>query len=201
MPPSRVMMKNKKGETPKDLFSKTHKKLLKESEVWMKNMADSYMLIATILLTIVFAAAFTIPGGYVSQTGEPVLTNKSWFKVFLFFEALGFIFSVVSIMMFQSIMASGFAQDDFLSKLPMLQRAGIHALLMSLLGAMTAFMSSISLLNSEINGLLWFAFCCLYCTCSLWVILECATVYRDYTLKNSIRSCSIKYALFNQNLS
>lgn len=144
----------------------------------MRNTADSCMLIATILLTVMFAAAFTVPGGYESQTGEPMLGRRHWFKVFLVFEVLGLIGSVVSIVMFRSIMASRFAEEDFLFKLPALQMAGFQTLLLSLAGAFSAFMSSILLFNLRMNGLVWFGFCTLYLFSSLWFFAEIGAILR-----------------------
>ncbi|CBI27455.3 unnamed protein product, partial [Vitis vinifera] len=51
--------KNKDGKTPRDLFTKEHKNLMKDGEKWMRGTAAQSMLVATLIATVVFAAAFT----------------------------------------------------------------------------------------------------------------------------------------------
>ncbi|KAK1551620.1 hypothetical protein Q3G72_001428 [Acer saccharum] len=71
MPPSYAGAKNKKGETAQTLFTESHTKLMKQGEEWMKTTANSCMIVATLIATIVFAAAFTLPGGIKDDTGDP----------------------------------------------------------------------------------------------------------------------------------
>ncbi|KAH6801442.1 hypothetical protein C2S52_001906 [Perilla frutescens var. hirtella] len=196
LPPCCMMMRNKDELRPRDLFSKEHSTLLKNSETWMRNTADSYMLIATILLTVVFAAAFTVPGGYDPHTGEPIHAKKHWFKVFLVFEVLGLIFSVFSIVKFRSIMASRFAEEDFVFELEEEWSGAFPFLLFSLVCAFAAFMSAVSLFNMKMNGLVWFGFCTLYVSGALWSFAESITILREKDdQRSSIRSTS--HIIFN----
>ncbi|XP_059440477.1 uncharacterized protein LOC132172931 [Corylus avellana] len=55
--------KNSEGKTPKDLFTQTHQRLHKDGEKWMRDTANHCMVVATLIATVVFAEAFTIPGG------------------------------------------------------------------------------------------------------------------------------------------
>ncbi|KAJ9557501.1 hypothetical protein OSB04_012115 [Centaurea solstitialis] len=64
MPPSYRKRKNKDGLTPHELFTNEHKELLFAAEKWMKDTASQCMVVAALIATIVFAAAFTVPGGY-----------------------------------------------------------------------------------------------------------------------------------------
>ncbi|KAI7742137.1 hypothetical protein M8C21_032182, partial [Ambrosia artemisiifolia] len=64
IPPYYRELKNKDGQTPHDLFTKEHKKLIKEGEKWLKDTSSQCMVVAALIATIAFAAAFTIPGGY-----------------------------------------------------------------------------------------------------------------------------------------
>lgn len=109
--------RNKEGQTAREVFSKEHKSLLEKSEMWMRNTEDSCMLIATIMLTVVFTAAFTVAGGN-NKDGFPALLHKSWFKCFVIFEALALFGSTVSIIVFWSIMTSSFEESQFLNTLP-----------------------------------------------------------------------------------
>jgi hypothetical protein len=63
MPPSYLNKKNTRDQTPQDIFTKTHKEYLREDgEKWMKDTSNYCMLVATLIATVVFAAAFTVPG-------------------------------------------------------------------------------------------------------------------------------------------
>ena len=57
-----MYMKNSEGMTPIEVFNKDHKELLKVGEEAMKETANSCMLVATLISTVVFAAALTVPG-------------------------------------------------------------------------------------------------------------------------------------------
>ncbi|GKV28726.1 hypothetical protein SLEP1_g37742 [Rubroshorea leprosula] len=55
--------KNENGETPKDVFTKSHRELVKEREKWMRDTSGSFIIVSILLVTIMFAVAFTVPGG------------------------------------------------------------------------------------------------------------------------------------------
>ncbi|KAH6755642.1 hypothetical protein C2S53_010557 [Perilla frutescens var. hirtella] len=135
-------MKNRAGKKPRELFSEEHADLLRESEAWMRSTADSCMLIATIILTVVYAAAFTVPGGNNGETGLPILMRSNWFNCFFVFEALALFGSTLCIIVFWSITSSGFKEERFLDILPYQLKLGISGLFGSLIGAISAFMSA-----------------------------------------------------------
>ena len=66
IPPSYRERRNKEGLTPHELFTREHKELVKQGEDWMKDTASQWMVVAALIATIVFAAAFTVPGGYMT---------------------------------------------------------------------------------------------------------------------------------------
>ncbi|GJV02558.1 reverse transcriptase domain-containing protein [Tanacetum coccineum] len=72
IPPYREL-KNKHGQTPHELFTMEHQHLVSKGEKWMKETASQCMVIATLIATIVFAAAFTVLGGYNQNDGIPIL--------------------------------------------------------------------------------------------------------------------------------
>nr|GEW75806.1 ankyrin repeat-containing protein [Tanacetum cinerariifolium] len=61
IPPSYRLRKNLKGDIPHDLFTEKHADLVANGEKWMKDTASQCMVVATLIATIVFAAAFTLP--------------------------------------------------------------------------------------------------------------------------------------------
>ncbi|KAI3930151.1 hypothetical protein MKW92_020713 [Papaver armeniacum] len=92
-------MKNKKGTKPKDLFTVQHKSLVKEGEKWIKEASQACMVVSTLIATVMFAAAFTVPGGNNQNTGYPMFLNARAFMVF-------------------SIRCTRYAEQDFLKSLP-----------------------------------------------------------------------------------
>ncbi|KAI3908882.1 hypothetical protein MKW98_029432 [Papaver atlanticum] len=84
--------RNKEGYTARSIFTKEHKELVKEGEEWMKDTSGSCMLVAALIATVAFAAAFTVPGGNVSDSnssknGTPVFLGKTSFTVFAVADA------------------------------------------------------------------------------------------------------------------
>lgn len=140
--PNAINEKNKFNMTPREVFTEEHEKLLIESKEWMKSTSDSSMLIATIILTVVYAAAFTVPGGTNDATGLPLLGAGVWMTVFFIFEALALSSATLCIITFWSIKTSGFEEDQFLNILPYQLKVGFSSLFVSLVGAISAFVSA-----------------------------------------------------------
>lgn len=136
---SYVNIKNKDGKTARDLFSKSHKELVKDGEKWMKDTATSSMLVATLIATVVFAAAFTAPGGNNSGTGTPIFQREKWFTIFVISDAVALFSSTISIIMFLSILTSRYTEEDFLWSLPSRLMFGLTALFISIATMVLAF--------------------------------------------------------------
>ncbi|CAL5408895.1 unnamed protein product [Camellia sinensis] len=118
MQPSYVEKKNSKGKTPRALFTEEHKNLVEKGEAWMKNTASQSMVVATLIATVMFAAAFTAPGGNNNNTGIPMFRKHSSFMVFAISDAIALVTSSTSILMFLSILTSRYAENDFVESLP-----------------------------------------------------------------------------------
>ncbi|KAH6820862.1 hypothetical protein C2S53_020382 [Perilla frutescens var. hirtella] len=142
VPPSCLEMRNKEGFTPRELFAKRHKRLLEESRTWIRNTADSCMLISTLIFSVVFASAFAVPGGYNQDTGIPVLYRTNWFTCFVIFEALAMFSSALCIVCFLRIMMLGYGVSSFVSHLPNWLVWGLNSLTFSIFSAISAFMSA-----------------------------------------------------------
>lgn len=152
VPPPFRETRNKDGQTPRELFSKEHERLLEKCQTWVRNTADSCLLIATIRLTLVFTAAFSIPGGNNQETGVPILLGKNWFTCFVVFEAVALFGSTLSIMVFWSIAMSSLEEDRFLRELPRQLKTGLAGMLISLVGSLSAFMSAYFLVFISVRG-------------------------------------------------
>ncbi|KAJ0018858.1 hypothetical protein Pint_12087 [Pistacia integerrima] len=140
--PSYRKKKNSSGKTPQELFTEEHKGLLRAGELWMKNTATSCMLVATIVTSVIFAAAFSVPGGYEDKTGMPNLLKDNLFQVFSISNAIALSSSIISALMFLSILTSRYTEDDFGRSLPLKLIGGLLSLYVSLVTMMIAFITS-----------------------------------------------------------
>lgn len=153
IPPSYRERKNKDDLTPHELFTKEHKELVTQGEKWMKGTASQCMVVAALIATIVFAAAFTVPGGYDQDNGKPIFHSKATFVVFVVADAISLIASSASILMFLSILTSRYAERDFLESIPNKLMAGLATLFISISTMTLAFGVSFFVLYRK--GFLW----------------------------------------------
>ena len=155
MQPLYFKKENNKHEIPEQLFSRKHKELQQDGEKWMKSTANSGMIVSTLITTVVFAAAFTLPGG-INSKGAPIDLGSTMFMIFVLSDGLAFIASVVSIMMFLSILTSRYAEYDFLKSLPLKLMIGLASLFFSIITMVVAFCSTLSIACH--HGLNWVPF-------------------------------------------
>ncbi|KAK9062073.1 hypothetical protein SSX86_019258 [Deinandra increscens subsp. villosa] len=145
--------KNVDGLTPHELFTMEHKELVTQGEKWMKGTANQCMVVAALIATIVFAAAFTVPGGYDQspgkQNGIPVFHSKATFIVFVVADAISLFASSASILIFLSILTSRYAERDFLESLPKKLISGLVALFLSITTMTVAFDGSASTVTTS----------------------------------------------------
>lgn len=161
VPQSFINTGNKKKLLAQDLFTKEHKSLCKQGERWMKETATACMLVATLIATVVFAAAFTIPGSYDDKTGYDPETNyhnlagfprfrkKFWFDVFIVSDSVSLLSSVTAIAFFLSILTSRYAEKDFLVALPRKLALGTFALFAAIISMVLAFTSTMILTRDQ----------------------------------------------------
>ncbi|KAH9750714.1 ANK REP REGION domain-containing protein [Citrus sinensis] len=95
-------------------------------------------VVAALIITVVFAAAFTVPGGSDSR-GIPNLLHEKSFMVFAISDMLALFSSITSVLMFLGILTSRYAEDDFLVSLPRKLIIGLVALFFSIANMMVAF--------------------------------------------------------------
>ncbi|KAL9411955.1 hypothetical protein AB3S75_045539 [Citrus x aurantiifolia] len=155
VPPKLRDAKNNKGLTPKALFSKEHKELKRKGETWMKDTASSCMIVATLIATIVFAAAITVPGGNKEDTGLPFFRRRASFKIFAVSNVISLAASSVSIVNFLSIVAPRYAEEDFLHLLPRKLLVGFATLFVAIAAMMVVFSATSYIVFKD--GSLWIA--------------------------------------------
>ncbi|KAL9321080.1 hypothetical protein ACSQ67_012919 [Phaseolus vulgaris] len=76
VPPAMQAMKNKDGLTPKELFYWSHKELHRVSASEMKAMANTLIVVATLIITLGISIALTIPIKDVDSTTTPFFGRR-----------------------------------------------------------------------------------------------------------------------------
>ncbi|PSS02021.1 Ankyrin repeat-containing protein [Actinidia chinensis var. chinensis] len=138
--------KNEEKDTAEMVFTEKHKALVKEGEKWMKSTASSCTIVAVLIVTIVFAASISVPGGHNDENGLPILSNETAFFVFAISNAFSLFTSSTSLVMFLSILTSTYTKKDFLFALPKRLVIGLVTLFLSITAMMVAFSSIVYLL-------------------------------------------------------
>ncbi|XP_050383555.1 ankyrin repeat-containing protein At5g02620-like [Argentina anserina] len=143
--------RNAAKQTARELFTKEHENLADKGEKWLKDTSNSCMVVATLIATVVFAAAFTVPGGNDEADGNPnFLMKKPFiFMVFLVSDAVALFSSLTSVLMFLSILTARFAEEDFIDSLPKRLIIGLAALFFAIAATMVAFGATISIVLSK----------------------------------------------------
>ncbi|OAP06312.1 hypothetical protein AXX17_AT3G48470 [Arabidopsis thaliana] len=155
VPRSYIETKNTKGELAHDIFTEQHENLRKEGERWMKETATACMLGATLIATVVFAAAITIPGGNddsgdkANTLGFPNFRKRLLFDIFTLSDSVALFSSMMSIVIFLSIFTSRYAEEDFRYDLPTKLMFGLSALFISIISMILAFTFSMILIRVE----------------------------------------------------
>ncbi|XP_021719643.1 ankyrin repeat-containing protein ITN1-like [Chenopodium quinoa] len=150
--PEYVEAENEDKKTPQTLFSEEHEELRAKGEQWMKKTAESCALVATLIATVVFSAAFQLPGG-VNDKGSAVLLKSLCFVVFSSSNAVSLFTSLASVLMFLSILTSRYAENDFHISLPLKLMMGLTLLFVSIATMILAFTATFFI--TFIEGVKW----------------------------------------------
>ncbi|XVF65165.1 hypothetical protein PTKIN_Ptkin09bG0224800 [Pterospermum kingtungense] len=159
---------NKKGQTPKEIFTETHKALIKDSSAWFTKTSESCSVVATLIAAVAFATASNIPGGVNQETGKPVLRDEPAFGVFAISSLVALCFSVTALVFFLAILTSQFAEKDFAMKLPRNLIMGLTSLFTSIAAMLVSFYTGYFL---EVHDKLKFATFPIYATTSMPISL------------------------------
>ncbi|KAJ9550874.1 hypothetical protein OSB04_014919 [Centaurea solstitialis] len=139
MLPTDLVKENIDMETPEMVFTREHEDLVKEGEKWMKATAESSSITVALIITIVFAAAITVPGGSNQETGIPLFSKEIAFTIFAVSDAFSLFASLAALLVFLSILSTRFAEQDFLVRLPRRLMIGLFLLFISTTAMLVAF--------------------------------------------------------------
>ncbi|XP_020989838.1 uncharacterized protein LOC107468162 [Arachis duranensis] len=141
------------NKTAKQLFQERHNDLLREARNWIKETAQSCSAVAVLVATVVFAAAYTVPGG-TDDNGLPRFLHHPIFLVFTIMDVVSLASSLASVVMFLSILTSPCEMWDFRSSLPRKLMAGFAFLFFSMATTMMSFSATV-LINIKLEKNKW----------------------------------------------
>ncbi|TXG46857.1 hypothetical protein EZV62_026151 [Acer yangbiense] len=110
--------RDKKDMTAKELFNEKHKNQLNEARKWIKDTSQSCSAVAVLIATVIFAAAYTVPGGIREETGIPTLGKHPLFLFFTTMDVISLSCSLTSVVTFLSMLTFPFELKDFRVSLP-----------------------------------------------------------------------------------
>ncbi|KAJ0235178.1 PGG domain-containing protein [Hirschfeldia incana] len=143
---------NTEEQTPGEIFIKEHEALRKEAEKWMKDTAMSCSLVAALIVTVTFAAVFTVPGGTDDEArGKPFHQKDRQFITFVVSNLISCFASCTSVLIFLGILTSRYSFDDFLVSLPRRMIAGLSILFVSIAAMLIAFSSALFTMFDNTN--------------------------------------------------
>ncbi|XP_058084680.1 uncharacterized protein LOC131232462 [Magnolia sinica] len=130
---------NNKGQTSKEVFTETHKELVKDGGAWLTNTSQSCSVVAALIATVAFATATAVPGGINESTGTPTLEGRPAFEVFAITSLIALCSSVTSLTMFLAILTSRYQEADFRRNLPAKLILGLTSLFVSIASILVSF--------------------------------------------------------------
>ncbi|OMO64802.1 hypothetical protein COLO4_31840 [Corchorus olitorius] len=143
-----TLHRNKDNYTAKELFNQEHKEQLKSAQDWVKNTCQSSSTVAILVATVVFAAAYTAPGGFHTDNGRPILLDKEkpLYSFFTVMDIAGLASSLTSVVVFLSILTSSLELEEFSRTIPWKVSIGFTFLFFSVTATMLTFTATIFLL-------------------------------------------------------
>ncbi|XP_052301237.1 uncharacterized protein LOC18110678 isoform X5 [Populus trichocarpa] len=145
IPSHYVTLRNDEGKTAEELFKESHQDQLKNAQKWIKETTQSCSTVAALVATVVFAAAYTVPGGS-DKNGTPNFINSPYFLVFTVSDVLSLASSLTSLVVFLSLLTSPFELQEFHISLPRKLLVGFTFLFFAVITTMLSFGATILIL-------------------------------------------------------
>jgi hypothetical protein len=138
-------VKIKDSKTASQVFMEEHRQLVKEAKNWIKDRSDSYILVATLIATINFAAAISVPGGNNQDKGTPIFLPNNKFSVFIWSYAVALFSSMISLVVFIRNMNGYYTEEEFVKVLHATLITSLNFLFVSVVTTMVAFIAALYL--------------------------------------------------------
>ncbi|KAI9110492.1 hypothetical protein K1719_018358 [Acacia pycnantha] len=144
MPPGVFATYNYKFETPDEIFKETHKDLSTKDEEWLSKTSGACSVVATLIATVAFATAATVPGSL--DKGLPVFLHNPVFQFFVAMSLTALMFSLLATILFLSIVTARYHTIQFYIDLPFALFLGMSAMFISILCMWVSFCAGHSFL-------------------------------------------------------
>jgi len=145
IPSHYVTLRNEDGMTAEELFVESHKDQMENAQKWIKETTQSCSTVAALVATVVFAAAYTVPGGS-DENGTPNFISSPYFLVFTISDVLSLASSLTSLVVFLSLLTSPFELQEFHISLPRKLLVGFTFLFFAVITTMLSFGATILIL-------------------------------------------------------
>ncbi|KAF9672130.1 hypothetical protein SADUNF_Sadunf11G0008700 [Salix dunnii] len=136
---------NNEGKTAGDLFKESHEKQLENAQKWIKETTQFCSTVAAGVFTIVFAAAYTVPGGS-DENGKPNFIDSPYFMLFTVSDIFSLASSFTSLVVFLSLLTSTFELKEFHISLPRKLLVGVTFLFFAVITTTLCFGATILIL-------------------------------------------------------
>ncbi|XP_010272320.2 PREDICTED: uncharacterized protein LOC104608122 [Nelumbo nucifera] len=148
VPPTLQDSVNNKGQTPAMLFMEEHKELWNDAKQWLKDTANSGMVVAALVASVMLSTALSLPslsGTGKADTGEIHIkfTNHNHFYNVVIATMISLFFASASLLSFLSVYISHQTGDDFLHHLPRMLSMGLLFLYISVSAMIATFITTI----------------------------------------------------------
>ncbi|KAG5224859.1 ankyrin repeat-containing protein [Salix suchowensis] len=170
------------GYDPYLLRRKKDKIKEKIEEEALNKARESHLVVAALIATVTFAAAFTLPGGYKSDQGTAILAKKAAFIVFVISDAISmvlststvfihFLLAFVPVIYGQSVIPNVFIESLFALAM-LFTMIGMGTMIIAFITGTYAVLQPVMGLAISICliGLSFFFLVCLV----FWIIIKCA---------------------------
>lgn len=139
LPQHFLLQRNSKGMTPEEIFTKSHKRLVKDGGEWLNKTSESCSVVAALIATVAFEASTNFPGGLKDNSGMPNLDKQPIFNLFAISSLVALCFSITALIMFLAILTSRYEAKDFRTSLPRRLLLGLTSLFVSIASMLVSF--------------------------------------------------------------
>ncbi|XP_074580795.1 uncharacterized protein LOC141837256 [Curcuma longa] len=142
VPKELVYSRNEEEKTAQEVFSESHKEMLKGCKSQLVEMGKTC---AGLLAAVVFASSFSIPGEKDEKTGNPVYMDRLAFKIFSHTYVIGLSCAATSLILFLSLVISPYKEQQFRRAIPTKYFLACLSFVMALLALLLSFTCNIFL--------------------------------------------------------
>ncbi|KAG4384158.1 hypothetical protein AAZX31_13G208000 [Glycine max] len=178
VPPAMKRMKNNDGLTPKEVYYRSHKDLHTEAASIVKNLANTLLVVAILIVTLGITGAITVPIKDLDSTSSPFFPKKTWYTFFFLSIAFGTWLCASSMFCYASVILPQSLQ-------PKDESARVRQKKM-VIGSVSLFVSILVMYTAAISGaIVVFDFLSnwsIYLICGFGGITFVLHIYLDYTL-------------------